>query len=164
MTARPVLLSDLPLIRQHLTRIDRSAHKAWMQFATPDSTLDGIRALAEQQGAWIVDERYLVLVDAGSPWYNSGVTVLEELMVLALVPGGDFRKVTEFLDQVAAARGCDFISSGTALATSDRALSRLYMRAGYDVAGTMLTKLLQGDPNGKGCQEDHQADHQGHRS
>lgn len=161
MSAREVFSADLPLIRQHLVRLHESGHKAWMGFANPEDTLDGIRLLASQSGAWIVDDTYLVLIDSGSPWYNPNVSVLEELMVLALVPGGDFRSVTKFLDQVAAARGCDFISSGTALATSDRALSRLYMRSGYTVAGTMLTKLCKEVPNGKGSQEDHQADHQG---
>lgn len=133
---------DGPLTFQRLQEVKAKARKGWVLHATPESAYAGLQDQHTVGNVFVIDEHYLVAVAHGSPWYNQDIVILEEVMVLALVPGGNFRSVTDFLDMEAHRRGASFIASGTALATSDRALSRLYARAGYTPDGTMLTKLV----------------------
>lgn len=91
--------------------------------------------------AYIVNEQYLVVYAIGTPWYADD-TFLEELLVLHLGNGGSFKTVTDFLEAAAAQAGATLVISGTALASSDRALARLYAAQGFSQEALTLTKEI----------------------
>lgn len=89
---------------------------------------------------WLVGG-YLVVFAAASPWYSDR-TVLHELLVVRVGPGGTLRGVVQFLRQQAQQAGASLIAVGTAFAKSDRALSRLYQAEGFKPEATTLTMEL----------------------
>lgn len=86
---------------------------------------------------WFVDG-YLVVFDVGKPWYSSS-TILHELLVVRVGPGGTLAGVAQFFRDKARELGADLIAVGTAFAKSDRALSRLYQAEGFKPEAITLT-------------------------
>lgn len=89
---------------------------------------------------WFVDG-YMVVFQAGRPWYSTE-TILNELLVVRVGPGGTLRGVVQFLRQQAREAGASLLAVGTAFAPSDRALSRLYQSEGFKPEGITLTMEL----------------------
>lgn len=95
--------------------------------------------LTTHEHVYIVDNAYLVAYDVGSPWYTDK-PFLQELVVLRLVGGSSFNKVTSFLEERAREAGAVMIGVGTALARNDTAVASLYETEGYRAEAQVLTK------------------------
>lgn len=101
-----------------------------------------MKGLYGLEHCYIVDERYLIAYEIGAPWYQDDVYFLNELLVLALIGGGDFRSVTSFLEGRAREAGCVDAIAGTALAPSDAALASLYEKHGFMRGAISLSKEI----------------------
>lgn len=101
------------------------------------------QVLQGRLNAVVVEDTYVLVYNLGSPWY-SPATFLEECLVLRVYDGdADFSAVTQALEGLAKHHGAKAIASATALAKSDRALSRMYQRAGFIPIGTRLYKAIK---------------------
>ena len=74
-----------------------------------------------------------------TPWFSS-VPMLTELVVIRLRAGGTLTDVTDFLTATAENFGAQFVGVGTMLADNNEALSRMYQKRGFAVAGHQLIK------------------------
>lgn len=136
-TADHALIEEVS--RRYFPRITEKAKKEWLYDVDLDVALHYI--LHEADHAHIVDENYLVVFDIGDSWFSSKVMLMEQL-VLSLRPGSPFSVVTDFLEEQAHLLGCNLISVGTSMATSDRALARIYTGQGYRQEAIALTKRI----------------------
>ncbi|WCA46284.1 hypothetical protein [Caulobacter phage ERS] len=135
---------DYFLVRHQLVaylRQQRRSKKRWTKFIDLDTGLAYI--FAETTEAWIVGA-YLVVYDMGTPWYANPDKhkFLSEMLVLRLVPGGDFSVVPAFLERKALEAGAVVAGAGTALAPNDKALARAYSRAGFNTEAFVLIKEI----------------------
>jgi hypothetical protein len=141
-SARKIGPADFGLIQSALTslvsglRDNRS--KAIFQILDVPAAM---RSLRDFDHAYIVEDAFLVVYELTVPWYSDAL-LLQELLILRLLPGPDFAIVPEFLVQAAQTAGARLVVAGTALATSDRALSRLYRSSGFSEAALTLTKEI----------------------
>ncbi len=78
----------------------------------------------------ILDEAFLLVYSVGTPWYSDNL-YLEEQLVLRIGEGSSFDVVTDMLDDLADIVNAEAIIVASALAFSNRALSRLYTRRGF---------------------------------
>lgn len=83
-------------------------------------------------GAAIIDDGILVVYTVSVPWY-ADYRVLHELLVLRIGDGGTFRDVTDLLDDLAEQFDCYAMSAGTALSGNEKAIARMYQRAGWTI-------------------------------
>lgn len=121
----------------YLRDIKARSKKAWVKGIDLWKVLAAIK---DAKGdVWIVDETYLVWFEAGVPWHSNAVWINEKLM-LALKPGGNFQSVIDFLLDAKEAHGAELVVVGTALALSDRALAKIFEKAGFTQAIITLTK------------------------
>lgn len=138
---RPAGPADKPRIeeacRTYLARIKKRSKKAWVQGINIDKVLADL--FSSWGDVWIVDDTFLVWFETGVPWHSDALWLNEKLM-LALSPGGDFQSVIDFLEDAADAHGAERIVVGTALALSDRALAKIFEKAGFSQAIITLTK------------------------
>ena len=81
--------------------------------------------------ALVLDEAYLVAYSVGSPWYSERV-FLQENIILRIGEGSSFSAVCDLLDDLAEQHAANDILVGGALAKHPEALSRKYMRHGYE--------------------------------
>lgn len=126
-------------LRTYHSKFSSRSSKGWYQHVDVSRVLTSI--LEGDTLSALVDG-YLVMYEIGSPWYNPDLTMLEEVMVIQVYPGGSFGSVTSFFESKAKAFGCKLIAVGTALAKNDRALCKMYEAAGYKVAAVQLTKTV----------------------
>jgi hypothetical protein len=145
MSARKITRADYFLIRTAMeTRLRRMwkwrPAKAFLKFINVDTVMSGL--YADDVNAYIVEETYLVVYDIVSPWYNSEITLLEEMLVVRLVPGSDFSCVPAFLERVATEAGATLVCAGTALARIDAALASVYHKHGFQTETHLLIKEL----------------------
>lgn len=117
-------------------------HKTWFNFIDIDTCLASIY---ESDNAYIVDDAFLVVFDVITPWYAKDVTFLEEVIILRLVPGGDFKNVASFLERKREEAGAKLVCVGTALARTDAALASVYHKLGFRTETVVLVK----DPDGQ---------------
>lgn len=82
-----------------------------------------------------------VFFAVGTPWY-SRTPLLSELLVVRVRPGGTLKDVARSLEREAAAAGASRVVIGTAFATNDRALSRIWQRLGYREEAITLSKEI----------------------
>lgn len=120
-----------------IERVQERGSKVWTKFIEADEVLDYI---SETDYAYIVEDTFLVIYEIGSPWYTTA-RFLNEKLVLALKPGGNFTDVTDFLEERRRAEDAVLTVVGTALAISDRALVRLYSREGF--TGEVITLVKE---------------------
>lgn len=125
-------------LRTYHYKISARSKKDWYQHVDVSRVLTSI--LSGEKPSAIVDG-YLVVYDIGSTWYSDKL-MLEEVMVLCVYPGGDFKNVPRYLEAKARECGCAFVAVGTALARTDAALVAMYESAGYQTAAVQLTKTL----------------------
>ncbi|ALF01669.1 hypothetical protein CPT_Percy35 [Caulobacter phage Percy] len=137
---------DYFLVRQqvhaYFTRRQKRVEKVWLKYVDLDVVMDFL--FRETTNAWIVGGAYLVVYDIGTPWYANPDKhkFLSEIIVLALVPGGNLSAVPEFLERQAAEAGAVVAGAGTALAPNNRALARVYARAGFNIEAFILIKEI----------------------
>lgn len=99
-------------------------------------------SLAEFDHVYIVAESYLVVYALAEPWYSRAL-FLQELLVLRLPHARtSFGIVPSFLAAEAERAGAVLAAAGTALATSDAALARLYAQHGFAEQGRTLVKEI----------------------
>lgn len=141
---RKVRTTDKALIRReldkHLQKLSsRRNTKAWVKYIDLDRGVSHIIYSAEN--AWIVGDAYLVVYNIAAPWFiKEGVEFLNEELVLALVPGGNFSDVSDFLQRKAKEAGAKLAQVGTALSTSDKVLASLYQSQGFHQEAVSLVK------------------------
>lgn len=128
----------LQAITTYLAKIKDRSSKEWVQLIDFDAVVD---YLGTADNVYIVDEKFLVMYEVGIPWHTK-TTWLNEKIVIAIEPGGDFQSVTDFLELKAEEAGAELVVVGTALAISDRALARVYERLGYKPSIITLTKRI----------------------
>lgn len=131
-------------IRTYADSIGHRINKVWFKSVDTQHVLSLI--LTGGVNAAIVNDSYLVLYEAGAPWYNPTVTVVEELMVLSLQDGSptaSLKDVTDFLEGQGRIHKATLVVVGTALAHRDEALIRMYGRLGFNRESTMLIKAIQ---------------------
>ncbi|WNV48166.1 hypothetical protein Ql52_gp030 [Caulobacter phage Quill_5.2] len=145
-SARKLRDSDYWLVRQVVDErreyLQNSKRKSWYKYLDTDACMSFIYAC---ENAYVVDDAFLVVYEITNPAYaQKHILFVEEVMVLRLVPGSSFDAVTAFFDEVRERVGAVGIFAGTALAKSDRALARLYSRAGYRTETFIMTKEAPG--------------------
>lgn len=142
MNIRTISSKDLEAIRVSLEKAILSAEdKGWLH------TVDIQVALGKIQSDFIsliIEDTYLLCADVVTPWYSGEETkVLAEMLVLRVYDGpGKFSSIPRALHSLAGVVGAGSIVVGTALATSNRALARMYLREGFIQSGVELSKKL----------------------
>lgn len=126
----------LDAIDSYLPKIIRRSPKPWVKLIDREAVINHIATAAN---AYIVDETFLVLYEYGIPWH-SGSVWLNETLVLALKPGGEFKQVTDFLELKAQHHNARIAVVGTGLAIVDEALARVYEGLGFTRSIITLTK------------------------
>lgn len=127
-------------LRKYHAKIAHRTNKVWFEYVDLDHVLSTI--LTGAMPAAIVDDSYLVMYDHGTPWYNPNITVLEEVMVIKIAPGGSFDNVVAFLQSQGRLHHASFVSVGTALAMQDDTLAGVYQRYGFQTSAHQLVKPL----------------------
>jgi hypothetical protein len=113
-------------------------HKAWFKFIDIDTCLDSIYA---SDNAYIVDDAFLVVYELVTPWYaKEDVVLLNEVIILRLVPGGDFKNVASFLERKREEAGAKLVCVGTALTRTDAALASVYHKLGFKTETIILVQ------------------------
>jgi hypothetical protein len=106
-------------------------HKAWFKFIDIDTCLDSIYA---SDNAYIVDDAFLVV------YAKEDVVLLNEVIILRLVPGGDFKNVASFLERKREEAGAKLVCVGTALTRTDAALASVYHKLGFKTETIILVQ------------------------
>lgn len=88
----------------------------------------------------VVEDTYLLLYHFGTPWYSKDVMLEEQLVLKIHEGGGRFSDIPRALEGLAKHHGAVGVFTGTALASSNRALSRLYQREGFTPEAVALYK------------------------
>lgn len=127
-------------LRKYHAKIAHRTNKVWFEYVDLDHVLSTI--LTGAMPAAVVDDAYLVMYDHGTPWYNPNITVLEEVMVIKIAPGGSFDNVVAFLQSKGRLHNASLVSVGTALAMQDDTLAGWYERHGFQVSAHQLVKPL----------------------
>lgn len=116
--------------------------KAWFKLIDLDACL---KFIFNAEHAYIVGGAFLVVYEIVSPWYAKDEdTILEEVIVLRLVRGGDFSSVPAFLERKRAEAGAKLVCAGTALARTDAALASVYQKLGFKTETIILVKEPDG--------------------
>jgi len=126
-------------LRKYHAKIAHRTNKVWFEYVDLDHVLSTI--LSGALPCALVDG-YLVVYDHGSPWYNPNITVLEEVMVMTIQPGGEFSNVVRFLESKGRLYNASFVFVGTALAHVDRLLVKKYEALGFQQSAVQLAKPL----------------------
>lgn len=126
-------------LRKYHAKIAHRTNKVWFEFVDLEHVLGTI--LSGALPCAIVDG-YLVMYDHGAPWYNPNIIVLEEVMVITVQPGGEFRNVVRFLESKGRLHSASFVAVGTALAQTDSLLARKYSALGFQQSAVQLAKPL----------------------
>ncbi|WCD56064.1 hypothetical protein [Caulobacter phage BL198] len=129
-------------VQAYFDRRKNRLTKVWLKYVDLDVVMDFL--FRDTTEAWIVGGAYLVVYDVGTPWYANPDKhkFLSEIIVLALVPGGSLSVVPEFLANQAREAGAVVAGAGTALAPNNRALARVYSRAGFNIEAFILIKEI----------------------
>lgn len=123
-------------------KLTKQVHKTWLKNARLSTVLDNV---LYDKVLSVISDGYLIVYTVEVPWYNSEIRGLSELAVLRLteLPSDNgFKGVVYTLEKLAALNDCGYIHVGTALATSDKALSRMYQRHGFLEEQVGLIKQL----------------------
>jgi hypothetical protein len=106
----------------------------------PAGLIEPHRALAyllTHPNACVINKRFFVVWQEGQPWF-SGESILQEVMVLRIGPGGSLGEVVEFLHDTAKHLGCSAVMAGTFFSINDELCSALYRRAGGECVAHAL--------------------------
>lgn len=104
-----------------------------------------MRVIEQEFISLIINDTYLLCVQITSPWFASEDTrTVSEMLVLRVYPAGPgkFQDIPRALCLLAEVEGAGDIVVGTALATSNRALARMYLREGFTQSGVELHRKL----------------------
>ncbi|WCA46227.1 hypothetical protein [Caulobacter phage DCM] len=129
-------------VHAYFNRRKNRLTKVWINYVDLDVVMEFL--FREDTNAWIVGGAYLVVFDISTPWYANPDKhkFLSEIIVLALLPGGSLSVVPEFLERKAREAGAVVAGAGTALAPNNRALARVYSRAGFNIEAYILIKEI----------------------
>lgn len=124
-----------------------ASNKAWTALCDANTIAEVITGEMVPEGfdSVIVADTYWLLYAVGKPWYSTKPILSEELLWRLYENGpGRFADVIEALDALAEQHGAYGISTGTALAGKDSALSRMYERqGGYRPVTTGMFKEIK---------------------
>ncbi len=141
MNVRSITKDDLVAIRKSLEEAIHSADaKGWLHMVDLDTAM---QVIEREFISLIIEDTYLLCAAVLSPWYSRDARVLTEMLVLRVYPGpGKFQDIPRALRLLAEVEGAGDIVVGTALATSNRALARMYLREGFTQSGVELHRKL----------------------
>lgn len=88
-----------------------------------------------------IDDDFVIVYGVGAPWYNWSFKALEEMLVIRLRKGSNYRKVLSALTILAEQHECKSIVVGDALTLDDR-LARVYERAGFRRESSQFIKEI----------------------
>lgn len=88
-----------------------------------------------------IDDDFVIVYSVGTPWYNWYFRSLEEMLVIRLRKGSNYRKVLSALTLLADQHDCKSIVVGDALTQDDR-LARVYERAGFRRESSQFIKEI----------------------
>lgn len=141
MSYRTIDNTDYPLIRQAIDKWKTiiPLYNYCKKF-NPEKIIANIYRKDTEGAAYIVGGSFLLLVTEGSPDYSDDL-ILQEDLILSLVPGGRLLDVVDALEDIAKVRGVDHIAlSDSSIGIK---LSSVYQRRrGYRVITHTLFKDL----------------------
>lgn len=118
----------------------KRTHKAWAKLIKPKYIDRVLKGGNPNIHAVIVEETYLVLFSVIRPWFTDQ-TLLDEKLIFRLYDGvGEFSDVISVLETLAQHENAAGIMVGTGLAPSDKAMSRMYQRVGFESSSSNLYK------------------------
>lgn len=118
-------------------RARRSKAKGWFQHISVDDCYRTVEV--GKLKAVRIDNDFVIVYTAGTPWYNHSYRILSEMLVIRLREGCNYRKVLSTLDILARIEQCRAIVVGDAL-TQNKRLARVYQRAGFSSESEQLIK------------------------
>lgn len=132
--------SDLVSVREGIYRTYTETKTTGKQWANLIDPLHAYQSIADGEVDAVIHDGYMVAYSIDSPWYNRGIRILTELLVLRVSPNPcRFKSVIDALDILCAAWKCDAIVVGDAAQGNNR-LQRAYMRYGFKPQATQLMK------------------------
>lgn len=141
---REVTEADFPAIDVLIhQRIWERANKKWTQFIDPAKVEDVLKNRHPTIHSVVVEETYLLVFSIVHMWFSNTFFVEEKLVIKPFKGTGKFSDVTKALEHIAKVSEASGILSGTLMAPHDKALARMYNRAGYDNINIGLLKVMK---------------------
>lgn len=145
MNIRPLRETDHAAIDAYIKqRPWERADKAWVALIDPTCIEATLKNMNPNIHCVIVKDTYLLLFSVVSPWFTNKRLIDEKLIFRLLDGPGKFTDVVDALEYIAKSMNASGIMAGTALAPSNKAMARMFQRAGFELSQTGLFKDIIG--------------------
>lgn len=141
---REITVADYPVIDELVRqKLWERSKKKWTVIVDPLKVAAVVKNQNPNIHSVVVEETYILVFSMAHPWFSDQFFVEEKLVIKAFDGPGNFSDVTKALEHIARVSGAYGILTGTAMAPNDKALVRMYEKAGFEKSQVGLFKAVQ---------------------